>query len=278
MSRLSLVPTPIGNLGDITQRALEVLRQADVVAAEDTRRSRVLLDHFGITTPLERLDAHTMEARAGLLLERYPHVAYVTDAGTPGISDPGAELVRRALTLSCEVEVLPGPTAFVPALVLSGLSTARFTFEGFLPRKGSDRRRRLEHIAASPATSIVYEAPQRLAGTLRDLRDVCGAERRASVSRELTKRFETTVRGELAELTERFGSERVRGEIVVVVAPAEPREPEEGGAETAAALARAGVRGSLLRAALEALGTPRNEAYAAALRYPDDAPQVSDAD
>lgn len=270
MSRLSLVPTPIGNLEDITRRALEVLREADVVAAEDTRRSRILLDRYAIATPLERLDAHTMAARAPALLERYEHVAYVTDAGTPGVSDPGAELVRRALAMGVAVEVLPGPTAFVPALVLSGLPTARFTFEGFLPRKGGERRRRLESIAASAATTVLYEAPQRLAGTLRDLSGVCGAERAASVSRELTKRFETTVRGELGELARRFEGERVRGEIVVVVGPAEPVAPEGGHRATIEALEKAGVRGSQLRAALEALGVPRNEAYAAALRFPAD--------
>ncbi len=270
MTRLSLVPTPIGNLEDITRRALEVLRQADVVAAEDTRRSRVLLDRYGVVTPLERLDAHTMATRAPALLERFEHVAYVTDAGTPGVSDPGAELVRRALAMGAAVEVLPGPTAFVPALVLSGLPTARFTFEGFLPRKGGERRRRLEGIAASSATTVLYEAPQRLAGTLRDLSVACGPDRAASVSRELTKRFETTVRGHLDALARRFEGERVRGEIVVVVGPTEP-SPREGEHEGMAdALAGAGIRGPQLRAALEALGVPRNEAYAAGLRYPAD--------
>ncbi|HKI57302.1 MAG TPA: 16S rRNA (cytidine(1402)-2'-O)-methyltransferase [Trueperaceae bacterium] len=269
MSRLSLVPTPIGNLGDITARALEVLGQVDAVAAEDTRRSRHLLDHFGIRAHLERLDAHTMEARAPGLLQRYQHLAFVTDAGTPGISDPGAELVRLAVSLGVDVEVLPGPTAFVPALVLSCLPTARFTFEGFLPRKGSDRSRRLRAIATSTATTVLYEAPQRLAATLAQLAEVCGAERAASVSREVSKRFETTLRGTLHELSTRIGEEGVKGEVVVVVGPAaaEPERPAAAG--TATALARAGVRGGLLRAALEALGVPRNEAYAAALEHPE---------
>ncbi len=271
MSRLSLVPTPIGNLGDITQRALQVLREADLVAAEDTRRSRILLDHFGITTPLERLDAHTMETRARALLERTSHLAYVTDAGTPGISDPGAELVRHALALGCEVEVLPGPTAFVPALVLSGLPTARFTFEGFLPRKGSERTRRLRAIAASTATSLLYEAPQRLAGTLEDLRGACGDDRQGSVSRELTKRFEATVRGTLRDLADRFAGERVRGEVVIVVAPAAAAEPSTPAETMTAALVAAGIRGRSLRAALAELGVARNEAYQAALDYPEEA-------
>lgn len=270
MSRVSLVPTPIGNLEDITLRALEVLRHADVVAAEDTRRSRVLLDHYRIGVPLERLDAHTIESRAPLLLQRHDRIAYITDAGTPGISDPGAELVRRALAAGVPVEVLPGPTAFVPALVLSGLPVARFTFEGFLPRKGGERRRRIHGIASASAASVLYEAPPRLVATLRDLAAACGPERGASVSRELSKVHETTVRGTLEQLAAQFERDPARGEIVVVVAPAES-VPEAGdAARQAEALAGAGVRGPLLRSALEALGAARNQAYAAALRYPDD--------
>jgi 16S rRNA (cytidine1402-2'-O)-methyltransferase len=164
--RLTLVPTPIGHLGDITVRALDVLRAADVIAAEDTRRSRTLLDRYAITTPLVRLDAHTIAARAPRLLREHAHVAFVTDAGTPGISDPGAELVRLALDLGAHVEALPGPTAFVPALVLSGLPVARFTFEGFLPRRGRDRRERLAEIARREPTTVLYESPHRLAATL----------------------------------------------------------------------------------------------------------------
>lgn len=246
---------------------------ADVVAAEDTRHSRTLLDRYGVTTKLERLDAHTMESRAGPLLERYEHVAYVTDAGTPGISDPGADLVRVALEMGVQVEVLPGATAFVPALVESGLPTARFTFEGFLPRKGAERRRRLAHVAAATATSIIYESPNRLVGTLEDLLEACGQERRASVSREISKLHHETVRGSLAELVARFGAGQVRGEIVIVVAPAdEPEEDEGRPAEVASLLAGAGVRGRLLREALSALGVPRNEAYKLALEHPEPDP------
>ena len=275
--RLTLVPTPIGNLGDVTLRALEVLRRADVVAAEDTRRSRVLLDQHGITARLERLDAHTIPSRAPALLEEHAWVAYVTDAGTPGISDPGAELVRLALDAGVEVEVLPGATAFVPALVASGLPTARFTFEGFLPRKGSSRSRRLRDIAASHATSLLYESPHRLAETLRDLSAACGAGRAASVSRELSKLHEETVRGTLGELAARFTAEPARGEVVVVVGPRphaedEEEEPALGGLtleQAAERLAAAGVRGRLLRGALTALGAPRNVAYRAALDHPE---------
>jgi 16S rRNA (cytidine1402-2'-O)-methyltransferase len=270
VSRLTLVPTPIGNLGDITLRGLEALRDADAIAAEDTRRSRVLLDAHGIATPLERLDAHTMERRGPALLEAHERLAFVTDAGTPGISDPGADLVRLALRRGVTVEVLPGATAFVPALVLSGLPTARFTFEGFLPRKGSARGARLRHIAASTATTVLYEAPPRLAATLAELALHCGDDRPASVSRELSKRFETTERGELGELAARFGARPARGEFVVVVGPAEEVAPPTAGETEAAALARVGIRGRTLRDALEALGVPRNEAYAMALGHPEE--------
>ncbi len=275
--RLTLVPTPVGNLGDVTLRALDVLRRADVVAAEDTRRTRVLLDQHGITARLERLDAHTIPSRAPALLEEHAWVAYVTDAGTPGISDPGAELVRLALEEGVAVEVLPGATAFVPALVASGLPTARFTFEGFLPRKGSSRSRRLRDVAASHATSVVYESPHRLAETLRDLAEACGETRPASVSREISKVHEETVRGTLGELAARYAAEAARGEVVVVVGPRQHAEDEDdepalaalSAEEAAARLAAAGVRGRLLRGALAALGAPRNAAYRAALDHPD---------
>lgn len=277
MTRLTLVPTPIGNLGDISRRALEVLAGADVVAAEDTRHSRKLLDHYAIATPLERLDAHTMATRALPLLERHGWVAYVTDAGTPGISDPGADLVRIALEAGVEVEALPGATAFVPALVLSGLSTARFAFEGFLPRKGAERRRRVETIAARAATTVLYEAPVRLAATLRELAEACGASRPASVSRELTKLHEETVRGSLVDLAGRFDADQARGEVVVVIGPAPERDTDDrlgsslagvGVEELATRLAGAGIRGRLLRDALTALGAPRNLAYRLALEHP----------
>ena len=270
MSRLSLVPTPIGNLSDITLRALDVLREADVVAAEDTRHSRILLSHHGIDRPMVRLDAHTIAERGRGVLERNDHVAMITDAGTPGISDPGSELVRIALALGADVEVLPGPTAFVPALVLSGLPTARFTFEGFLPRKGSARRERIASLAQAQATTVLYESAQRLAATLADLAGACGGARAASVSREISKLHEETVRGDLAGLAARFEGVETRGEVVIVVGPA-PVFSAQGEAEaTATALVGAGLRGRSLQRALVALGTARNEAYGLALRYPDD--------
>lgn len=267
MSRLILVPTPIGALHDVTLHALEVLRNADVVAAEDTRRSATLLQAHGIATPLVRLDAHTVAARGRGLLTEHDTVAYVSDAGTPGISDPGAELVRMAIEAGHDVEVLPGATAFVPALILSGLPLARFSFEGFLPRKGSARSRRLRSIAAREEPTAIYEAPGRIAATLGDLAETCGSDRSASVSRELTKRHEETVRGTLGELAKRFGTRHARGECVIVVAGQALPDRSDGPdvSETARALAAAGVTGRTLTDALRALGVPRNEAYQASL-------------
>lgn len=259
MARLTLVPTPIGNLEDITLRALRVLREADVVAAEDTRHSGKLLAHFGIDKPLERLDAHTTLARAPALLGRYDRVAFITDAGTPGLSDPGADLVQLAVAGGHGLEVLPGPTALIPALVLSGLPLARFTFEGFLPRKGSARRERLAGIARSAQTVAFYESPKRLAGTLGDLIAVCGPARPASVSRELTKHFETTYRGTLQEVRAAL-PEEVKGECVVVVGPAEEAEAADFSA-LAETLAASGLSGRSLRDALMEAGAPRNVAY-----------------
>lgn len=222
--KIWLVPTPIGNLGDITLRALEVLQTADAIACEDTRRTGLLLKHLQkylqehgqIQKPLVRLDAHTMY-RAEDILQKYPRLAYVSDAGTPGISDPGAELVSLAIREGIDVEVLTGATAFVPALVLSGLPCARFCFEGFLPRKGRERKERLNALAQRAETSVLYESPHRLYKTLAELSDMCGPDRQASVTRELSKRFEETRRGPLSELTEHF-AQTTKGEICIVIA------------------------------------------------------------
>lgn len=266
-----LVPTPVGNLGDLTARAVEVLRGADAVACEDTRRTGALLRHLGLRRPLVRLDAHTMHRAEGVL-EEYPRLAYVSDAGTPGISDPGAELVTLAVERGIPVEVLPGPTAFVPALVLSGLPTARFTFEGFLPRRGRERTERLQAVAERSETSVLYESPHRLAATLRDLAQSCGPDRRASVTRELSKRFEETRRGLLGELAAAF-EEEVRGEIVVVVAGRSAEETERAAAEqapdhaaNAAQWAVQGLGAREIRARLMEAGLRKNDAYALALR------------
>ena len=281
--RLTLVPTPIGNLADITLRALHTLREADVVAAEDTRRSRILFERHGITTRLTRLDAHTMATRAESLLLQHRHVAFVTDAGSPGISDPGAELVRLAVELGIRVEALPGPTALIPALVLSGLPIARFTFEGFLPRRGRERRDRIAAIAARDHPSVLYEAPSRALASLRELAAACGPERAGAVARELSKLHEEVVRGSLATLVERFEARAPRGEIVITVGPAEPagrgpsaallpRRPGSSAAADdpvalAAELAAAGVRGRELRERLMAAGVTRSVAYGLAVKH-----------
>lgn len=266
-ARVWLVPTPVGNLGDITLRAVEVLRGADAVACEDTRRTGALLSHLGIGRPLVRLDAHTMHRAAGVL-EKYPRLAYVSDAGTPGLSDPGAELVAAAIAADVPVEVLPGATALVPALVLSGLPAGRFTYEGFLPRSGRERKERLAAIAARAETSVLYESPHRLHATLGDLAAACGETRPASVTRELSKRFEETRRGTLAELVA-WAAGGVRGEIVLTVGG---RPPEEAAADAPdhAALAQAwaaeGLGARDIRERLMAAGLRKNDAYTLALQ------------
>jgi 16S rRNA (cytidine1402-2'-O)-methyltransferase len=275
--RLTLVPTPIGNLDDVTLRALQVLRDADVVAAEDTRRTRTLLDRHGIATPLVRLDAHRIPTHGRGVLAAHRHVAYATDAGTPGISDPGADLLRMALGLGVHVEALPGPTAFVPALVLSGLPVHRFAFEGFLPRKGRERRERLAEIAGRPFASALYESPARVAATLAELAVAAGPTRPAAVARELTKRFEEVRRGTLAELASAFAAQPPRGEVVLVVGPAGAASdgevaiaaaPDEATGEALARdLAAEGLWGRDLRGALEAAGVARDAAYALAVRF-----------
>lgn len=216
---LYLVATPIGNLGDMTARGLEVLRQVSFVACEDTRHSRVLLEHYGIARETVSLPAFAEGQRAGRILERVEageDCALVTDAGSPGISDPGERLVAEALERGLRVVPVPGPTALVAALSASGLPTGRFHFLGFLPRKGPERRALLEEVAPLGATLLLYESPRRVGETLADLLEVLG-ERRACVARELTKVHEELVRGQLSELAARYAAEQVRGEVVLVV-------------------------------------------------------------
>ena len=258
MKRLVLVPTPIGNLEDITLRALGVLRQAEVVACEDTRHSAKLLRHYGISTPLVRLDQHTMN-RAEKLLDRHDFIAYVSDAGTPGISDPGAELVNLARERGFAVEVLPGPTALIPALVASGFPSARFVFEGFLPPSGKNRRRRLQALQREERTVALYESPHRLQKTLADLIDVYGSEHPVALARELSKKHEEIWRGTLAEAIERFPEPR--GEFVIVLAPrAETQPPKTDAASLFERLRDEGLSGRRLAEALEQAGLSRNEA------------------
>lgn len=216
---LYIVPTPVGNLADMTPRAVEVLRQCSAIYAEDTRTSAVVMRHFDIATPL--LAFHKFNEHAALdavmtRLEAGEDIALVSDAGTPGISDPGFLLSRECRRMGIPVITLPGATAFVPALVSSGLPCDRFTFEGFLPPK-KGRRTRLDDIAASPVTTIIYESPLRLVKTLEQLAEVCGTDRPASVSREISKLHEETVRGTLAELIAHFTENNPRGEIVIII-------------------------------------------------------------
>ncbi len=217
---LVLVPTPVGNLDDITLRALRVLKEADVVACEDTRTTGVLFQHFGIETPRTSFHVHNEHQKAASLVERMQAgetVALVSDAGTPGVSDPGFLLVRAAAEAGVRVEALPGPTALVPALVASGLPTDRFVFEGFLPHK-KGRQTRLKALADEPRTIVLYESPHRLVKLLGQLAEHLGADRPAAVAREISKLHEEVRRGTVEELAAWYGAQpKVRGEIVVVV-------------------------------------------------------------
>lgn len=214
-----LVPTPIGNLGDITLRALEILKSVDLILAEDTRTSGILLKHYSISKPLQSF--HTFNEHkvlSGLIqrMEKGEVMALISDAGTPGISDPGFLITRACLQAGLAIECLPGPTAFVPALIKSGLPSDRFVFEGFLPVK-KGRQTLLKALATEERTMIFYESPHRLIKTLENFKEYFGAERKASVSRELTKKFEETFTGSLDELLLHFSSKEVKGEIVIVV-------------------------------------------------------------
>ncbi len=270
-ARLLVIPTPIGNLGDVTARALESLQAADVVYAEDTRRTGALLQHFGIHKPLRSLFVGNEKARSLAAigeLQAGRTVALVSDAGTPGISDPGAFLIRTALEQGFAVEALPGPQAILPALLLSGLPPAPFTFIGFLPRTGPARRAALDEVKGVRWTLVFYEAPHRLAAMLADLAAVLGA-RPAAVVREISKLHEETRRATLDQLALWARNEPPRGEIVVVVgglAAEEPGTPAVDLTEfVAGRLALGGSPASIAKAARGA-GFARQEAYREALR------------
>lgn len=220
MSKLYLVPTPVGNLQDMTFRAVEVLKKADFVLAEDTRTSGLLLKHFEINKPMMAYHQHNEHRIVEKIKQRISSgetAALVSDAGTPVISDPGYLLLRGCIREGIPIECLPGATAFLPALVDSGLPADRFLFEGFLPHK-KGRKTKLEFLSQLPCTFILYESPHRLVKTLTQLAGHCGTDRQASVSRELTKIYEETVRGTLTELTKHFETGTVKGEFVIVVA------------------------------------------------------------
>lgn len=220
MSKLYIVPTPIGNLDDITLRAIKVLSDADFILAEDTRTTAFLLKHLGIEKRLyshHKFNEHATSASVAEAIGEGRTVALVSDAGTPGISDPGFLLVRTCVEAGIEVETLPGATAFVPALVQSGFPCDRFCFEGFLPQK-KGRSKRLQELSQESRTIIFYESPFRVMKCLEQLSETFGAERMVSVSRELTKKFEQTVRGTIAEVLEHFRQHEPKGEFVIVVA------------------------------------------------------------
>lgn len=216
---LYLVPTPIGNLADITLRALEILKSADVILAEDTRTSGYLLKHYAISKPLQSFHNFNEHKIVNTLIERMKAgetMALVTDAGTPGISDPGFLIARACIQAGLNIECLPGATAFVPALIKSGLPADRFVFEGFLPQK-KGRQTMLKKLALEERTMIFYESPYRLVKTLEQFAEYFGAGRKGSVSRELTKMFEETVNGTLEDILNHFRNKEVKGEVVIVV-------------------------------------------------------------
>jgi 16S rRNA (cytidine1402-2'-O)-methyltransferase len=268
---LYLVATPIGNLEDITQRAVRVLREVDLIACEDTRHTRVLLNHYGIKTKLLSYHEHNERERAvelSELLAGGASIAVVSDAGTPGINDPGFRLVNDAIRRGARVVPVPGPTAFVAALIASGLPTDEFFFGGFLPARATQRRARLLQVRSLNSTLIFYEAPHRIAQTLSDAREILG-EREASVARELTKLHEEIARGPLSELAERFASgDAARGEMVLVIdrnvigVEMDETDSELDIAARVVALESEGLdnRAALKRVARE-LGLSRSEAY-----------------
>lgn len=228
MSKLYIVPTPIGNLDDITLRAIKTLEAADYILAEDTRTTSFLLKHLGIEKKLyshHKFNEHATAASVAEAIGEGRTVALVSDAGTPGISDPGFLLVRTCVEAGIEVETLPGATALIPALVQSGFPCDRFCFEGFLPQK-KGRTKRLQELAEEQRSIIFYESPFRVVKCLEQLAEVFGAERNVSVSRELTKKFEQTVRGTIAEVLEHFRAHEPKGEFVIVVAGCPKPEKE----------------------------------------------------
>lgn len=268
---LVVVATPIGNLGDLSPRAAEALREADLVVAEDTRRTGRLLAHVGARTPQLSYHEHNERERAPELIERIrqgQRIVLVSDAGTPAVSDPGYRLVAACADAGVHVEAVPGPSAALYALVVSGLPTDRFTFEGFLPRKGTARRHRLEELAREPRTMVVFLAPHRAAADLSDLADALGAARPAALGRELTKLHEEVIRGSLADLAAR-AADGFRGELSLVIAGADPAEAAGPPAahelvERVRALIASGVpKKQAIADVAGAAGIPKREVYQA---------------
>jgi 16S rRNA (cytidine1402-2'-O)-methyltransferase len=263
---LYLVSTPIGNLGDMSHRAVEVLSSTALVIAEDTRHSRRLLDHYRIETPLSSYHEHNEAKETPRLvarLQRGDSIALISDAGTPLISDPGSRLVEAAVAAGVPVVPIPGPSAVMAALVASGMSLERFTFFGFLPRKGKERTETIGDIVASRATSVLFEAPNRVGATLAALADAGAGERAAVVARELTKQFEEFKRGSVVELSSVYNEADPKGEVVLVIAGAEKAVVTEHELTDAANELRASGKAprDVMDHLVSALGAPRNLAY-----------------
>ena len=273
--RLYLCATPIGNLADITYRAVEMLRTADIIAAEDTRHTRGLLAHYDIHTPMTSYHEHNKEEKGAELIERLcagENIVCVSDAGLPGIADPGGDLARRAIAAGITVTPLPGANAALSALICAGLPLDGFTFVGFLPRKEKKRRELLARIAAYPETLIFYEAPHRLRETLAALAAGLGAQRRACAARELTKKFEEFRRTTLGELLAHYREHEPRGEFVLIVAGADENAPAADAAEEmslteryAAHIAKGLDKKEAMRRTAQELGIARRDVYQALL-------------
>ena len=265
---LLVCATPIGNLGDVTLRVLDALRTADVIAAEDTRVTRKLLARYEIRTPLESYHEHNRAVKTPELvdrIERGERIALVSDAGTPGVSDPGEQLVDACLEAGLTVEVLPGASAILTALVASGLPTHAFYFGGFLPRKQGERFRALQKLADLDATLVFYESPGRTPATLASIAEALPG-RRAAVARELTKLHEEIVRGEVGELASRYADREIRGEVVLLVGPREEPvqlliDEESVREKLAAAIAAGATRRDAVRDVAREMGLPRNDVY-----------------
>ena len=263
---LFLVSTPIGNLGDVSFRAVETLKSVSLILAEDTRHSRTLLDRYGIPTPVESYHEHNEARVTPKVVERLrsgEQIALISDAGTPLLSDPGARLVRAAIQAEVSVVAVPGASALLTALVVSGLPTDRFTFFGFLPRKGRERTAALDELRALAHTAVLYEAPNRVAATLAEIAAGGGDEREAVVARELTKQFEEVRRGTLGELARYYEAAPPKGEVVIVVAGAAPVALDEAAlrAHARTLLASGLSPRDVARTLIAKHGAPRNVAY-----------------
>lgn len=273
---LYIVSTPIGNLEDITLRALRVLREVDLIAAEDTRVTRKLLSHYDIHVPMISYRQHTRGAQAEEILDfirQGKNVALVSDAGTPGISDPGHELIAMCIAEGIQIDVVPGPTALIAALVISGMPTSHFAFDGFPPRKDRERQAFFRSIKYDTRTILLYESPMRLQKTLETMRDELGGNRQVAIVREITKVFQEVFRGTLIEAIEHFGSSRVRGEIVIVLHGASSEEaistpvgPEALSRRLAELMASGMSERDAVRQCVIEFKLPKRQIYAAALQ------------